>query len=277
MKSKLFFTLLLAPVLLGCSNNSNPKQSDPILESISLSGTYQTAFTVNDVFNYDGLVVTAHYDNNTTLTVVPDSVSSPDMSVEGNKEVVVTYKKKNASYTIIVSEKSTETFEFTVDFTTQPEINGQNIANFEAAITNAFAYEDSNLVSNLTYTGYAQINHVEQNTGTATWTERALMIGNASGMGKLDFTFNKKLVSVQFIARTHIKLYAYSGNSGISADQNSKLFVNEETWSLTNRTVEDYGVDDREFQINSNQLTIHTLDESNKRVWIFSANFVFEK
>ena len=170
-----------------------------------------------------------------------------------------------------------ETFEFNVDFTTQPTINGEQVSPFVDAIKNIFNYEGSNLVSGLNYTGYCQIYEAEQNTETATWNERALVIGSKNGMGKLDFTFNKKLVSVHFIARTHLKLISYTGYSGYNADTNSKLFVNDETWSMTNRSDADYGVDDKKFQINSNKLTLKTLDEAQKRVWIFSANFVFEK
>ena len=85
------------------------------------------------------------------------------------------------------------------------------------------------------------------------------------------------LISVSFIARTHTKLYISGGNTAISTDKDSKLFINDEEWELENRTVSDYGVDDKEFTINSNTLQIKTLNEEKKRAWIFSASFVFEK
>ena len=102
--TKLFLILLFAPVMIGCQKPSTPEPNDPILESISLSGTYQTVFSIDDEFNYDGLVVTAHYDNNTDFVVAPSDVSSPDMSSEGEKEVVVTYETVHTSYTIRVNE-----------------------------------------------------------------------------------------------------------------------------------------------------------------------------
>ena len=118
-------------MLLGCQNaNSNPKSGDPVLKSISLSGTYQTEFTVNDAFNYDGLVVTANYDDDSFLYVTPDSVSSPDMSTAGEKEVVVTYKTKSASYTITVSEE-------------EPEYNGYialEFSNIDIALNDGKSY-----------------------------------------------------------------------------------------------------------------------------------------
>ena len=174
-----------------------------------------------------------------------------------------------------------DTFEFTVDFTTMQTVNGGNATQFVDVIKSGFVYEESNLVNGLDYTGYAQINTAEQKTATATWNETALVIGNQNGMGKLDFTFNKKLVSVQFIARAHIKLYSYNSSgtqvSGISADQNPVLYVNNETWNLPTPTADDYTVQYKTFNVNSNRLAISTKDEAKQRVWIFSANFVFEK
>ena len=78
------------------------------LSSISLSGSYQTTFNVNDTFNYSGLVVSAHYSNGSSKNVTDYSVSNPDMTKSGNKTVIVSYSEKNitktANYTITVNE-----------------------------------------------------------------------------------------------------------------------------------------------------------------------------
>lgn len=84
---------------------------DPVtLSSITLSGTMKTTFEVGDAFTYDGLVVTAHYSDDSSHTVTGYTVSSPDMSTAGNKTVTVTYTEneitKTSTYQITVNEKS---------------------------------------------------------------------------------------------------------------------------------------------------------------------------
>lgn len=77
------------------------------LTSITLSGSYQTSFTVNDTFTYQGLIVTAHYSDSSAKTVTSFNVSSPDMSSSGTKAVNVSYTEggitKTASYNISVN------------------------------------------------------------------------------------------------------------------------------------------------------------------------------
>ena len=98
-------------------SSSNTDHSSEVteanLESISLSGNYKKEFTVNDAFTYDGLVVTAHYDDKTQKEVTSYRVSSPNMTSIGQKEVTVTYEEKtiskSASYNIEVKAKALDT------------------------------------------------------------------------------------------------------------------------------------------------------------------------
>lgn len=86
---------------------------EPTLTSITLDTTnVKTEFEVDDTFTYDGLVVTANYDNQDPQVVTPTSVSSPDMSTEGDKEVTVTYTENNVT--------KTATYEITVSSVTPP-------------------------------------------------------------------------------------------------------------------------------------------------------------
>ena len=75
------------------------------LESIAVSGQ-KTVFTVGDTFVFDGKV-TATYSDGTTKTVSPTSVSEPDMTTAGTKEVTVSYTEsavtKTAKYDITVN------------------------------------------------------------------------------------------------------------------------------------------------------------------------------
>jgi hypothetical protein len=83
--------------------------SAPALDSIALTGQTK-AYTVGDTFSFDG-TCTATYSNGTTAVVTPTSVSSPDMSTAGAKNVTVTYTEngvtKTSTYTINVTASST--------------------------------------------------------------------------------------------------------------------------------------------------------------------------
>ena len=75
------------------------------LKSIAVSGMTQSYY-VGDKFSFDG-TCTATYDDNSTKTVKPTSISSPDMTTAGNKTVTVSYTEnsvtKTTTYTITVS------------------------------------------------------------------------------------------------------------------------------------------------------------------------------
>ena len=95
---KILLALSSLALLVGCKTGGDGKK--PSLTHIELSGDYQTEFVLNEAFNYTGLVVTAHYSNNKAYQVTNYQVSSPDMSIEGLQDVVVTYKSKSKSYSI---------------------------------------------------------------------------------------------------------------------------------------------------------------------------------
>ena len=99
--------LVILPAMMMLITACSPKQ-EAKLESISLSGTYQTRFELNETFNYEGLVVTAHYSNNFSKAVSTYEVSTPNMSQEGQQDVTVSYEEKNisktASYIIYIGD-----------------------------------------------------------------------------------------------------------------------------------------------------------------------------
>lgn len=75
----------------------------PTIESISLSGNYQTTFFVGETFNHNNMVVTANLSDQTTQDVTSDSSwSNPDTSSIGNKTVIVTYLEFFTTYEINV-------------------------------------------------------------------------------------------------------------------------------------------------------------------------------
>ena len=77
---------------------------------IELSGEYQTEFVRNETFNHDGLVVTAINNSGSTFDATDKvTVSEPDMSTTGTKEVTVTYKEGVfKTYTILVTSDVSE-------------------------------------------------------------------------------------------------------------------------------------------------------------------------
>lgn len=75
------------------------------LKSIAVSGMTQNYY-VGDTFSFDG-TCTATYEDNSTKTVKPTSVSSPDMTTSGNKTITISYTEnsvtKTTTYTIYVT------------------------------------------------------------------------------------------------------------------------------------------------------------------------------
>ena len=68
-----------------------------VLESITLSNQ-TTSYHVGDTFKFDG-IVTAHYQSGDTKVVSPTSVSSPDMSMAGDKTITVKYSEDGQTVT----------------------------------------------------------------------------------------------------------------------------------------------------------------------------------
>lgn len=87
------------------TDGSNPDQDKKTLKSIAVTGQ-RTSYNVGDVFEFDG-TVTAVYSDATTAIVTPSSVSAPDMSTVGSKDVTVTYTEGGitceATYSITVN------------------------------------------------------------------------------------------------------------------------------------------------------------------------------
>ena len=81
--------------------------TEPVLESISLNSdelTVKKTFELNEAFTHENLVVTAHYNNNTTADVTAGATfSEVDMTTAGQKTVTVSYGGKSATYTITVN------------------------------------------------------------------------------------------------------------------------------------------------------------------------------
>ena len=84
-----------------------------VLTSIEITTpASQNTFWVGETFNYDGLVVTAHFEGAADEVVTPTSVSKPTMNVAGEQTITVSYEEgtttKTTNYTIDVKDLPTE-------------------------------------------------------------------------------------------------------------------------------------------------------------------------
>ena len=78
------------------------------LDHITLSGTYPTEFYVGDAFSHEGMTVTAHYSDATTLDVTGSATfTGYNMSSAGDQTVTVSYEEssvtKSTTYGITVN------------------------------------------------------------------------------------------------------------------------------------------------------------------------------
>ena len=102
MKFNRLALLFLSTLVISSCDVSHKSDTDADLDYLSLSGEYRTSFYQDEVFAYDDLVVTAHYKDSSSKVVTNYTVSSPDMSILGEQDVLVTYKTCTTTYTITI-------------------------------------------------------------------------------------------------------------------------------------------------------------------------------
>lgn len=66
----------------------------------------KTRYFVGETFDSTGLIITAYYNDNTSEQVTGYTLSSPDMSIYGNKTVTVTFDEKTVDFSILVVDIS---------------------------------------------------------------------------------------------------------------------------------------------------------------------------
>ncbi len=125
------------------SGGGSGEEETPTLVSIYASGMTQN-YVVGDTFSFDGILKATYSDNNEE-TVIPDSVSTPDMTTVGNKTVTLTYEEggitKTTTYDIHVSEASKVLYSISVE--TAPS---------KTAYTEGEKFSPTGLVIRRTYT-----------------------------------------------------------------------------------------------------------------------------
>jgi hypothetical protein len=86
------------------TTSETTSEEEKTLESIELSGSYQTEYTVGESFKKTGLVVTAKYSDGTSTQVYDYRISGFDSETTGEKVVTVTWGEKTATFTVTVNE-----------------------------------------------------------------------------------------------------------------------------------------------------------------------------
>ena len=129
-----------------------------ILKSITLSG-YRSQYYLGETYSFDG-TVTAHYEGGKTKVVEPTTVSNPDMSTTGDKEITVTYLEggitATAKYTINVAEKTADQYTISTVNCTGAVINvtmpASKVAKEGDTVTFKVAVESGYTLSSVTAT-----------------------------------------------------------------------------------------------------------------------------
>ncbi len=191
------------------------------LTSITLSGTYPTEFEQGDAFDYEGIVVTANYNDNTTSTVTDDAeFSGYDMDELGEQTVTVTYEGKTTTYTITVVEKrGTATNPYTV---------AQAIA-FINTLGSATSEEEvyvHGIISQIdSYNStYNSITYWISDDGT---TAGQLEVYSGKGLNGADFSSKDDLcVGIAVTVKGYVKMYK---STTPEFDKNNELVSFEET------------------------------------------------
>ena len=131
-----------------------------VLHSIELSGYYPTTFHVGDAFSYEGIVVTANYEDQTTKDVTASAeFTGYNMATEGVQTVTVSYTEgevtKTATYDITVNAPATL---MSISLSgTYPTEFGQGDAFSSEGIVVTANYDDQstkNVTEDATFTGY---------------------------------------------------------------------------------------------------------------------------
>lgn len=161
--------------------------SEKVLSSISLdTSSAQKEFDVDDTFNYEGLVVTAHYSDSTSEKVTPTNVSTPDMTSAGEKTVTVSYTEegvtKTAEYTITVNDPTPVVTSSTYSF--QNTKNSIEVTD-TSTIYGWFKTSGTSIISSVASPSKVYPGANGGSAGTAWTLDNALKLGTAKAGGSL--------------------------------------------------------------------------------------------
>ena len=208
------------------------------LLSISLSGTHKTSFDVDDEFSYEGLVVTAHYNDASTNTVTPTLVSEPDMSSAGEKEVTVSYTEggvtQTSTYTILVNETTLLTG-ITLSGTHKTSFFvGDSFVRNGLVVTAHYSDESTQTVSPTAVTGYDMNSVSSAQTVTVYYNENGVEVS-------ANYTIEVKDILPESLAVSNIQKTSYfEGDSFNDSFTTTVTYNNGTKKSVTPTNVDGY-------------------------------------
>ena len=194
-------------ITYGDPSGGGVDPEEVVLSSISASGM-TTTYEVGDTFSFDGILKATYSDGNIE-TVIPDSVSTPDMSTSGNKTITLTYSSegvtKTTSYIIYVAAKQL--------VLSSIELNGQTTSyyvgdKFTFTGTCTARYEDTVAGKNVTPTSVStpDMSTAGNKTITVSYTE--------NGVTKTaTYTINVQAVTLTSITLGGLTTEYYVGDS----------------------------------------------------------------
>ena len=186
------------------------------LDHISLSGTYPTSFFVGDGFSHDGMTVTAHYSDASTLDVTGSaSFTGYNMSSAGDQTVTVSYEEssveKTTTYDITVSPVPPVVL--TLDFAT-------NILGLPVGSKDKETESTGYTYGGYTYTLAAPEGFYYLETTTPSTYKCLLMGKNGATLTFPAFPFKVKMIKVYGTpgASTGVKQNIFVGDDPISTE-----------------------------------------------------------
>ena len=129
---------------------------DPVeVSSIALSGTYQTEFEKNAVFDHTGVVVTATYTDASVADVTAlAEFSEPDMTTLGAKTVTVSYGGKSTTYDIEVVAATLTEIALSGTYPTRFHV-GDAFSHTGMTVTASYSdYSEEDVTASATFSGY---------------------------------------------------------------------------------------------------------------------------
>ena len=149
-------------------------------------------YDVGDIFDSDGLVITAYYKDGSSQTVTPTSISSPDMSSSGSKTVTVTYTEneitKQITFTISVAVSLTG-IEITSAPTKTTYVVGEQFDSTGLVVIATYSNEDEVEIHSYQLSGFDSSNPVANQTITVTYEGKTV-------------TFTVKIIQISSITVT---------------------------------------------------------------------------
>jgi hypothetical protein len=153
----------------------------PTLESIEISGDYQTVFVKGDTYAFGGKVIATYDDESTRDVTALATFTGYDMNAVGTQEVTVSYEDKSVTYEIEVQEpviSDTKQYTFTI---TKADFNTTSYAANNNEKTSIATASDGSTM-NVKWTSYQVMNQ----SGTMQWQKSKGYIYNSTNLGTID-------------------------------------------------------------------------------------------